>query len=110
MLDSDSTRQLIVGAATRFDREVRASSSAYVQLRHHEVTTSTGRIEESSTLGVLLTPRHDGHRPWDTTTVRVHGDLELAPEDLQVYSEAWNRDLNNGDVVDQPSAEKIASR
>ncbi|MGA4967102.1 hypothetical protein [Streptomyces pseudogriseolus] len=98
MLDADGTRQLIVGAATRFDPVVQASFSAYVQLRHHEVTSRAGRTEDSSTLGVLLTPRRDGKRPWDTSTVRVHGDLELSEEELQVYSEAWNRAFDEGTV------------
>ncbi|MBT2610026.1 hypothetical protein J7I97_17555 [Streptomyces sp. ISL-87] len=106
LLDADGTRQLIVGAATRFDRDVQAAFTAYVQLRHHEVTSRTGRTEESSALGVLLTPRRDRHRPWDTTTVRVHGDLELPPEDLQVYSEAWNRAFDEGAVVDHGRAEQ----
>ncbi|WP_143203824.1 hypothetical protein [Streptomyces sp. CB02400] len=91
LLEEDGARQLIVGAATRFDPIVQASFSAYVQLRHHEVTARTGMAEESSTLGVLLTPRHDGVRPWDTNVVRVHGDLDLSEEEIQVYSEAWNR-------------------
>ncbi|OYP19185.1 hypothetical protein CFC35_35760 [Streptomyces sp. FBKL.4005] len=90
-LDEAGTRQLIVGAATRFGREIQGAFSAYVQLRHHEVTSRTGRTEESSTLGVLLTPRYDGVRAWDTSTVRVHGDLQLSEEELKVYSEGWNR-------------------
>ncbi|MET8544310.1 hypothetical protein ABZW03_27255 [Kitasatospora sp. NPDC004799] len=98
MLHEDGTHQLIVGAATRFDAGVRAAFSAYVQLRHHEVTARTGRTEEASTLGVLLTPRHDGSRPWDTSTVRVHGDLELSEEELSAYSEAWNRTTEDGAV------------
>ncbi|MFI8861224.1 hypothetical protein ACIGW5_32355 [Streptomyces prasinus] len=98
MLDEDGTRQLIVGAATRFDPVIQASFSAYVQLRHHEVTSRTGRTEASSTLGVLLTPRRDGKRPWDTSMVRVHGDLELSEEELRVYSEGWNRPLEDGTV------------
>ncbi|GAA3381099.1 hypothetical protein GCM10020367_71020 [Streptomyces sannanensis] len=97
-LDEDGTRQLIVGAATRFDAVIQASFSAYVQLRHHEVTSRTGRTEKSSTLGVLLTPCHDGRRPWDTSAVRVHGDLELSQEELRVYSEGWNRALEDGTV------------
>ncbi|MGW6865137.1 hypothetical protein [Streptomyces sp. NPDC054901] len=99
LLDADGTRQLIVGAATRFDRTIKVAFTAYVQLRHHEVTTRTGRTDESSTLGVLLTPRRDG-RLWDTSTVRVHGDLEIPPEDLRIYSDVWNRVLEDGVVVD----------
>ncbi|MBK3646834.1 hypothetical protein [Streptomyces sp. MBT33] len=91
MLDEAGNRQIIVGAATRFDRVVQASFSAYVQLRHHEVTSRTGRAEESSTLGVLLTPRYAGKGLWDTCTVRAHGDLPLSEEELSVYRDAWNR-------------------
>ncbi|MGW2028160.1 hypothetical protein [Streptomyces decoyicus] len=100
LLHEDGTGQLIVGAATRFDPTIHGAFTAYVQLRHHEVTTRTGRAEESSTLGVLLTPRRDGLRPWDTSTVRVHGDLQLPPEDLRIYQEGWNRALDEGSVVD----------
>ncbi|WP_123995721.1 hypothetical protein [Streptomyces sp. Ag109_G2-6] len=105
LLDADKTHQLIVGAATRFDRTIQVAFTAYVQLRHHEVTTRTGRTEESSTLGVLLTPRPGGGRPWDTSTVRVHGDLEIPPEDLKIYSDVWNRAFEDGDVVDHDPAE-----
>ncbi|MFC8270360.1 hypothetical protein ACFUIZ_32265 [Streptomyces cinereoruber] len=100
-LDADGTHQLIVGAASRFDDDIRTAFTAYVQLRHHEVTSRTGKAEESSTLGILLTPRHDGLRPWDTSTVRVHGDLELPEEDLQIYRALWNRTAEDGSMVTQ---------
>ncbi|MFD6936961.1 hypothetical protein ACFWAP_12560 [Streptomyces goshikiensis] len=110
LLHADSSRQLIVGAATRFDPTIQAAFTAYVQLRHHEVTTRTGRTEESSTLGVLLTPRPAGGRPWDTSTVRVDGDLGLPPEDVQLYSDVWNRAFEDGDVVDRDPAKESASQ
>lgn len=98
MLGEDGNHQLIVGAATRFDTVLQANFAAYIQLRHHEVATRTGHVENFSTLGVLLTPRHDGRRPWDTSTVRVHGDPELSEEELRVYSELWNEALTEGAV------------
>ncbi|WP_228974772.1 hypothetical protein [Streptomyces sp. DH12] len=100
-LDAGGTQQLIVGAASRFDDDIRAAFTAFVQLRHHEVTFRTGRAERSSALGILLTPRHDGLRPWDTTTVRGHGDLNLSDEDLRVYSKLWNRAAEDGSVGTQ---------
>lgn len=100
-LDADGTRQLIVGAATRFDNTIRTAFTSYVQLRHHEVTSRTGKAGESSTLGILLTPRHDGLRPWDTSTVRVHGDLELPEEDLRIYRSLWNHTAEDGSPVTQ---------
>ncbi|WP_078613206.1 hypothetical protein [Streptomyces katrae] len=56
LLDADRTHPLIVGVATCSDRTIRVAFTAYAQLRHHEVTTRTGRTEESSALGVPLTP------------------------------------------------------
>ncbi|MGW6208434.1 hypothetical protein ACWF9B_32920 [Streptomyces sp. NPDC055089] len=90
-LDSDGTRQLIFGAATRFDADVQAAFSAYVQLRHHEVGARTGSSDESYTLGVLLTPWQDGYRPWDTSMARVQGPSRLTDEELRVFDETWNR-------------------
>ncbi len=40
-------------------------------LRHHQLHQHTGLVEQTSTLGVLLTPRTDGSRPWDTTLLRI---------------------------------------
>jgi hypothetical protein len=33
----------------------------------------TGKVEELTTVGVLLTPRHDGKRPWDTGSATTRG-------------------------------------
>ncbi|MEV8628597.1 hypothetical protein [Streptomyces sp. NPDC051079] len=98
-LDEDGSRQLIVGAATRFDDDIRTAFTAFVQLRHHEVTARTGKAEQSSALGVLLTPRYDGLRPWDTSTVRVHGDLMLSDEDLRFCRELWNQTAEDGSPI-----------
>ncbi|WP_328764984.1 hypothetical protein [Streptomyces sp. NBC_00272] len=37
--------------------------------------------------------------------MRVHGDLEIPPEDLKIYSDVWNRAFEGGDAVDHDSAE-----
>ncbi len=39
----------------------------------------------------MLTPRHDGVRPWDTSMVRVHGPSTLTPEEVSDFDELWNR-------------------
>ncbi|MFK0258585.1 hypothetical protein [Streptomyces sp. NPDC090445] len=100
VLDQTLAQQLIVGAATRFGRDIQVAFTAFVQLRHHEVSIRTGRRQESSAIGVLLTPRHDGTRPWDTSVVRVHGDLELTEDDLRVYRETWDRTTADAAVVE----------
>ncbi|MEU1861796.1 hypothetical protein [Streptomyces gardneri] len=99
MVHEDGTRQLIVGATTDFDTAARTAFAAFVQLRHHEVTSRTAHAEEFSTLGILLTPRHDGLRPWDTNTIRVHGHLDLPDDQLRLYQEAWNRTPEDGSAT-----------
>lgn len=98
MLDETGTRQLIVGAATHYDHVTRDHFSAYVLLRHHEVTARTGLHEESSTLGVLLTPPRDGRRPWDTSTVRWHGPSDLDEEELRRLDRLWNHSEQQEDA------------
>ncbi|MDQ0798144.1 hypothetical protein QFZ58_006632 [Streptomyces sp. B1I3] len=68
---------------------------------HHEVTSRTSRAEESSALGIMLTFRRDGRRPWDTSTVHVHGDLELPEEDLRISRALWNHTAEDSSAVTQ---------
>lgn len=89
-IDPSGTRQLIFGCATRFGPEVEAAFQSYVLLRHHQLHQETGLAAQSSTLGVLLTPRTDGRRPWDTTLLRTEGDNNLSPEEVEQYIQLWN--------------------
>ncbi|MEU1276316.1 hypothetical protein [Streptomyces sp. NPDC005799] len=89
-IDPSGTRQLIFGCATRFGPEVEAAFQSYVLLRHHQLHQQTGLAEQTSTLGVLLTPRTDGSRPWDTTLLRTEGDNDLTSEEVERYTELWN--------------------
>ncbi|MFD6115486.1 hypothetical protein ACFWG0_36110 [Streptomyces yangpuensis] len=100
MLDRPLAQQLIVGAATRLGRDIQVAFTAFVQLRHHEGSTGTGRRQESSAIGVLLTPLYDGTRPWQTSPVRVHADREPTGDDLSVHRETWDRTTADGAVAD----------
>ena len=40
-------------------------------------------------MGVLLTPRNDGVRAFDTTMFAVRGELEFSDEELEALREAW---------------------
>jgi hypothetical protein len=83
--------QLGFGVCSKLTEETRGAFMAWLQLRHHEWGQRTGATDLTS-IGVLLTPTNDGYREWDTTLSAVHGDLELADEDLQQYRELWNRE------------------
>lgn len=66
--------------------------SWWVQLRHHEmyevVAADGGTL---TTVGVLLTPRHDSARPWDTTMIATSDDLGLDAEHIAAYRQMWPR-------------------
>lgn len=91
VLGSRGTTQLGFGVCSRFSEEIQAAFSAWVQLRHHEFTE---RLADNSvspaSVGVLLTPRRDGQRLWDTTTASVVGRLSLTPDELAIFRGVWN--------------------
>ncbi|GAA3597226.1 hypothetical protein [Streptomyces osmaniensis] len=67
----------------------RAAFSAWLQLRHHERGAQTD-LAELTSVGVLLTPRTDGHREWDTTVSTISGDPELTSDELRAYQKLFN--------------------
>jgi hypothetical protein len=65
--------------------------SWWVELRHHEVHEAIADGSSLTTVGVVLTPRTDGVRPWDTTMIATSGDLELDEEQIALYRQVWPR-------------------
>lgn len=80
---------LIFAAATRWDEAINSAFSMYVALRHEEVFEAFERDETLLTVGVLLTPRRDGRRAWDTTMAAVRGDLQLDVAYRRAAEELW---------------------
>lgn len=71
------------------DEMIQDLFSWWVQLRHHDFTETVGKGDSVTTVGVLVTPRRDGTRPWDTTMIATAGDLGLDESQLAVLREAW---------------------
>jgi hypothetical protein len=65
----------------------------WTMLRHHEWTSALNpkRRPEAATVAVMLTPRHDAVRPWDTTVFAIFGDLELEADEIEALQRLWNR-------------------
>jgi hypothetical protein len=82
---------LAFAAASTFSEAHQWAFSTWVQLRHHELQQITGDMS-LTTVGVLLTPRGDGSRPWDTTVSAVRGDLRLSDDEAAQYRELWPLD------------------
>lgn len=80
---------LAFGACSRYSDDIRGAFSTWVQLKHHDLQQITGEHESLITVGVLLTPRADDRRPWDTTMCAVAGDLKLTAEELDAYRNLW---------------------
>ncbi len=85
--------QLGFGVCNQLSENHREAFRRWVMLRHHEWTQAIphdGR-EGIWTVAILLTPRHDGLRPWDITVFAINGVLEIADEDLEALHLLWNR-------------------
>ena len=98
--------QLAFGVCSQFDPDIQSAFRAWVELRHWELSKRIGPgSEELVTAGVLLTPRLDGLRPWDTTMCAVAGDLGLTPESLSDYIEVWGAETDV--VAGGPPARRV---
>lgn len=89
VIGADGGAQLAFGVVSQFSPMHEEAFSIWVQLRHHDLHEATGRVEDLTTVGVLLSPRTDGRRPWDTTMVGGTGNLELTDEELTAYRQLW---------------------
>lgn len=80
---------LVFGAASRHDKLVEDAFGAYVMLRHQQHLELTPERGEMMTAGVLLTPRYDGLRPWDTTMSATRGAQGFEPAFRAALERLW---------------------
>jgi len=69
--------------------EIHDAFGWWVQLRHHDMLEAMGASDELTTVAVLLTPRTDGRRPWDTTMCAASGVVAFTDEELAGLREIW---------------------
>ncbi|MFF7888948.1 hypothetical protein ACH40F_51555 [Streptomyces sp. NPDC020794] len=80
--------QLGFAVCSTLTDHTRATFSAWLRVRRHERGESSDLAHRTS-VGVLLTPRTDGYREWDTTVMAVSGDPELTGEKLSAYQDLF---------------------
>ena len=80
---------LIFAAATLWTLDVQTAFSILVQLRHQQLVEVSDRADDLTSIGILLTPRYDGVRQWDTTMIRVRGELHLELEERRDMEFLW---------------------
>lgn len=72
-----------------FTTELQELFGLWVRLRHHDALAVRNDVEDLTTIGVLLTPRQDELRPWDTTTASFSGDPGFSSADLEELRQVW---------------------
>jgi hypothetical protein len=97
-ISGGGSTQLGFGVCSRFSSEIQWAFGAWLELRHHEFSE---RIQEPETvsIGVLLTPRLDEMRPWDTSMSVLRGENPLTPEELVGYREIWHSETEALEVA-----------
>jgi hypothetical protein len=89
-LSAQNHDQLGFAMCSVFNEATRAAFNGRQLLRHHE-RGEIVPLDRFTSVGVLLTPRKDGLRQWDTTVFAVTGDPELSQEELDQFREFWNK-------------------
>lgn len=91
VLNDDDFAQLAFGACSEpHSEEILDLFQWWVMLRHHDLYQRVEDPDALITVGILLTPRTDGVRDWDTTALAVSpGDLRLTPEELAAFRQVW---------------------
>ena len=80
---------LAFGVCSQFSTMHRDCFAGWVQLRHHDHLQIRGGPHDLMTVGVLLSPRGDGVRAFDTTMYAVRGELQFSNDEIQALREAW---------------------
>jgi hypothetical protein len=94
---------LIFGAGPRHNATVQTAFGTYVRLRHLQHLEVMPERLRLLTVGVLLTPRTDGKRPWDTTMIATYGDEPLRVDERAQLEHIWGRlgqGVNHLDTAD----------
>jgi hypothetical protein len=93
--------QLGFGVCSKFTEETRAAFTSWLLLRHHERGT-VEPLADATSIGILLTPRADGLREWDTTMAEINGDPELSEQELGQYPSSGTPNTDYSGMADWP--------
>jgi hypothetical protein len=89
--------QVGFAVCSTFDDRIRRGFHAWLQLRHHE-RGELENLENARSVGVMVTPRLDGFRAWDTTIAVVAGDLDLSDDDVTAFKNLWGGRNDSGSI------------
>jgi hypothetical protein len=89
--DDGASVQLGFGACSQpHSKMIQDLFGWWVLLRQHDLYQVVEKPDALVTVGLILTPRSDGPRTWDTTAVTMKpGDPQLTAAELAALREAW---------------------
>jgi hypothetical protein len=87
---------LAYGVCNQFTDLHKEAFRQWGMLRHHEWITAVepDRRSDATTVTVMLTPRHDRVRPWDTTLFAFFGEMTFDSDELESMRSLWNNPQN----------------
>ncbi|MFG6193400.1 hypothetical protein [Nonomuraea sp. JJY05] len=80
---------LVFATASSYTAQIQEAFGWLVRLRHQHLTEAMPEMQDVLTAGILLTPRHDGRRPWDTTLCATFGEQNFTPEEREALESLW---------------------
>lgn len=83
------TPQLIFATASYFSANVQTAFGLLVRLRHQQLIEVHPHMRDDASIGILLTPRRDGLRAWDTTLCATFGEQGFTPQDRTDLEHLW---------------------
>ncbi|SMG44495.1 hypothetical protein [Agreia pratensis] len=89
-LSEEGHDQLGFAVASGFNESTRAVFNQWL-VEKHDKRRESENIDNATSIGVLITPRSDGFRDWDTSMAAVHGGVELSDEERGLFEKMWTR-------------------
>ncbi|WP_078291603.1 hypothetical protein [Mycobacterium sp. D16R24] len=95
-LIGETDLHLAYAVCNHFTDRHRYAFKQWGMLRHHEWIThlDPDRRSDATTVTVMLTPRYDKVRPWDTTLFAHFGERPLDDDELESMRRLWNNPQN----------------
>jgi hypothetical protein len=92
MLLDHGALQLAFGTSSSLSQPHQEAFRYWTMLRHHDLTEANLSSPRGvrRTVAVLLTPRLDGRRPWDTSVLMLQGDIDLQPDEVAQMRRLWS--------------------
>lgn len=88
---------VLFGVASRHNEVIGTNFQWFVALRRQQLIERIPEQVKVPTVGVLLTPRTDGARPWDTTCVYTTDHLGFEPDQRAQLERLWGAFGSSGE-------------